>query len=94
MYLKNNFSVSKSEIPFTLPRSDNNIEQENKKLKVSGGVIDLMQKPSALNRFCLTAPILNTLSHEYCKKYDIQHCSERNSHYQLTCSNLKKLCKT
>ena len=80
-YLKGNFSVSKSEIPFTSIGSDHAVEPENKKLKVSGGVIGLTQKPAALNRFCLTALILNALSDEYCKKYDIQHCSKRKSHY-------------
>ena len=64
-YQKDNFSVSKSEIPFTSIGSDHVMEQENKNLNVTGGVIGLTQKSSALNRICLTAPILNALSNEY-----------------------------
>ena len=39
--LKDNFSMSKSEILCTSTGSDHTIEQENKNLKVSGGVIGL-----------------------------------------------------
>ena len=92
-YLKDNFSKSKSEILFTSIGSDHAMEQENKNLKVRGGVIGLTQKPSALYHFCLTVPILNALSDEYCKKCDIQHCSKRKSHYQLTGSHLKRFCE-
>ena len=80
-YLKDNFSVSKSGIPFTSIGSD----------QVSGGVIGLTQKPLALNRFCLTAPILNATSNKYCKRYDTWQCSKRKSHYQLTGSHLNRL---
>ena len=66
-YLKDNFSASKSEIPFTSIGSDHVMKQKHKSLNVSGGAIDLTQKPSTLNPFCLTAPILNELSHECCK---------------------------
>ena len=52
-----------------------------------------MQKSSALNRFCLTAPILNTLFDKYGEKFYPQHCSKRKSHYQLTGSHLKRLCE-
>ena len=53
----------------------------------------MTQKPSALNLFCLTAPILNAVSHEYCRKYEIRRCSERIYHYQLTGSHLNRLCE-
>ena len=68
-YLKDNFSVSKSEIPFTSIESDHAMmKQENKGLKVSSGVIGLMKKSSALNHFLLTAPILNAVFDKFWKK--------------------------
>ena len=53
-YLKDNFSVIKTEIPFMSIGSNHAMEQENKNLKVSGGIIGLTQKSSASNRFCLS----------------------------------------
>ena len=67
-YLKDNFSVSKSGIPFTSIGSD----------QVSGGVIGLTQKPLALNRFCLTAPILNATSNKYCKSMILGNAQREN----------------
>ena len=81
-YLKDNISMSKSEILLMSIGSDHAMEQENRNLEVRVGVIGLT-KPSALDCFCLTAPILNALSNECCKKYDIKYCSKRRSHYHF-----------
>lgn len=48
-YLEQNFAINKSKIPFTSTGSDLAMEQENKKMKVSGGVI------------YLTAQVLNSI---------------------------------
>ena len=90
-YLKGNFSVGKSDIPFTSIGSDHAIEQENKNLKVNGGITGLTQTHSVLTRFCMVAPVLSSLSDEYRLKYDIQHPAKRKTHYQLTGSHLKRL---
>ena len=60
-YLEQNFSVGKSTIPFTSIGSDHAMEQDNKKMKVAGGIIGLTQNKNALNRFCLTAPVMNSI---------------------------------
>ena len=82
-YLKDNFSVSKSQIPFTSIGSYHAMEQQTKDLKVNGGIVGLTQKPSALNRLCLAAPLMNTLSDQYCDKYNIATGTKRTNHYQL-----------
>ena len=91
-YLKENFSAVKSEVPSTSIGSDYALEQENKNLKVNGGITGLTQIPSMLSRFCLFTPVISSLLDDYMKKYDIQHIWKRKSHYQLTRSHLKRLC--
>ena len=41
----------------------------------------------------LTAPILNAVSDEYYRKYDIGYCSKIKPCYQLTVSHLNKICE-
>ena len=48
-YLKENFSVGKSEVLFTSMGSDHAVEQENKNLKVSGRITGLTQMPLTLS---------------------------------------------
>ena len=48
-YLKQNFNISKTSIPFVAIRSDHVMEQENKAMEVLGGVTGLTQQTSALN---------------------------------------------
>ena len=45
------------------------MEQENKTMKVLGGIIGLTQQPDALNRFCLTAPVLSSLGEEFLEPF-------------------------
>ena len=44
------------------------MEQENKTMKVLGGITGLTQQSDALNRFCLTAPILSSLGEEFLER--------------------------
>ena len=66
-----NFSVSKSNIPSTAVGSDHAMEQDNRKMKVAGGVTGLTQNINALNRFCLTAPVMNSVLQQYYENYEI-----------------------
>ena len=89
-YLEKNFAIAKSNIPFTAIGSDHAMEQENKVLKVTGGIKGLTQHASALNRFCLVSPIISSLSEEFCTKQHLNN-EHRKQHYQLsgsTCSRI------
>ena len=88
-YLKENFSVNKSEIPFSSVGSDHALEQENRSLKVTGGVKGLTQEPTALYRYCLSAPSLNDISKAFCKEHKIES-TEQKAHYQLSGSTYTK----
>ena len=89
-YLKENFAIAKSEIPFTAIGSDHAMEQENKVLKVSGGVTGLTQNESALNRFCLASPVLASLYEDFCKRQNIK-TEYRKCHYQLLGSTQSRI---
>lgn len=59
-----NFSVKKSSVPFTSLGVDYALEQENRRLKVLGGLGGLTHRPVALTRFFVVAPELARLSSE------------------------------
>ena len=63
-YLEENYSIIKSKIPFLGICTDHGLEQENKVIKVAGGVIGLTQNQATLNQFCLSAPILSSLTQQ------------------------------
>ena len=80
-YLKDNYSISKSAIPFTSIESDHPMEQDNKKLKVRGRITRITQNTAASHRFCLAAPLLNLISEELFAKVEIRVGGTRNQHY-------------
>ena len=63
------FCVSKSNVKFTSIGSDHGVEQENKRLKVSGGIVGITQQEQALQRFFLAAPVLSALSKDFELKF-------------------------
>ena len=67
------------------------MEQNNKKMKVRGGIIGITQNTPALHCFCLMAPLLNLIFEELFTKFQIRIAGVRNQHYQLTGSHLKRL---
>ena len=82
-YLEQNYSISKTSIPLAAIGSGHAMEQENKAMKVLGGITGLTQQPAALSRFCLTAPILSELSQEFLQRNNVGTYN-RKHHYQLT----------
>ena len=81
-YLEENFCIIKSKIPFVGIGTDHALEQENKVMKVAGGVIGLTQNQAAINRFCLSAPILSSLTQQFLEKNNID-VYNRKHHYEL-----------
>lgn len=90
-YLKENYSVIKTSIPFVGIGSDYAMEQENKNLKISGGIIGITQNQDALNRFCLVGPILNLISTKFEEKQNILREEKSRQHYQLKGAFNKRL---
>ena len=90
-YLKDNFSINKTGIPFCSIGSDHALEQDNKLLKVNGGVVGLTQNPTALHRFCLISPSLASLCSQFLKNSGIIDKSTKLKHYQLVGSINKRI---
>ena len=63
-----NFSIINSKIPSGGTVTVHSLEQENKVMKVSAGLIGLTQNQEVLNRFCLIAPILSSLTYNHLEK--------------------------
>ena len=89
-YLESNYSIAKSPIPFIAIGSDHAMEQENKTMKVLGGIIGLTQQREALNRFCLTVPIFSSLAEEFLERNNISNY-DRQHNYQLTGSACERI---
>ena len=90
-YLKDNFSINKTGIPFCSIGSDHALEQDNKLLKVNGGVVGLTQNPTALHRFCLISSSLAPLCFQFLKNSGTVDKSAKLKHYQLVGSVNKRI---
>ena len=64
-YLKDNFSIIKTDIPFCSIGSDHPLEQNKNLLKVNGGVVGLTQNPTALQDFALHRQVLRLCVHNF-----------------------------
>ena len=90
-YLKDNFSINKTSIPFCSIGSDHALEQDNKLLKVNGRVVGLTQNPKGLHRFCLISPSLASLCSQFLKNSGIIDKSTKLKHFQLVGSINKRI---
>lgn len=60
-----NFTVAKTDVPFTALDPDHAIEQLHRSLKVKGGFIGLTQNDKLLDRFALTIPMLSMFAESF-----------------------------
>eukprot|EP00794_Sanderia_malayensis_P008546 gene8546-9457_t len=73
----------KNQVPFTSIGVDHALEQENRRMKVLGGVKGLTQNHDQLTQFCLIAPELARLSAEIeCVSGMVQ--SSRKKHHEIS----------
>ena len=61
-------------------------------MKVAGGVIGLTQNQAALNRFCLSALILSSLTQQFLEKNNID-VYNRKHHYELPGTSSQRIHK-
>ena len=55
-FMKGNFCVTKGVAGFTSIGPDHGIEQENRELKVIGGIVGITQNEKSLDKYFLIAP--------------------------------------
>ena len=80
-----NFSVSKSDVPFTTIGPDHSIEQENRALKGLGGIKGIANSYQALDEDFLTAAEIGNMIKDFCETFGINDNQNAKSdeHYQL-----------
>lgn len=79
------FSVAKNDLPFTAIGVDHAGEQENKVLKVHGGLRGIANNENARNRFFVAAPIINRLCSELQERHHVP-----KQHHNLIPSQISK----
>ena len=77
------FSVNKSSCAFSAIGGDHGIEQENRSLKVLGGVKGMFLNKAALHGFSLASPELNRICDEFLERNNVMHYG-RKLHYQFS----------
>ncbi len=82
------FSVAKNDLPFTAIGVDHAGEQENKVLKVHGGLRGIANNENARNRFFGGAPMINRLCSELQERHHVP-----KQHHNLNTSQISKQAK-
>ena len=77
------FCVTKSSIPFCSIGPDHGIEQENRTMKVIGGITGITQKKATLDKFFLIVPELARLVNEFGEFNGVSIKQERTKHHDL-----------
>ena len=90
-FLKGNFCVIKNEVPFTSIAPDDALEQENRRLKVHGGVIGITQNENALKCFFLIAPELKRMWMKFEENVGIHHVLNKEKHHELQGTKLQRM---
>ena len=89
-FMNGNFCVTKGCIGFTSIAPDHGIEQENRTLKVIGGIVGITQNDKALDRFFLIAPELSKLLSQFSEQYDLRK-RDREIHHEVTGGKLSRV---
>ena len=87
-----NFSVNKFSVPFSAIGADHGLEQQNRVMKVLGGIKGIANSQTALDEYFMTAGELSLLLDQFSDQYDLCNNSlKRKQHYQLSGSKTKEL---
>ncbi|KAK6182328.1 hypothetical protein SNE40_010039 [Patella caerulea] len=87
---KGNFCVTKGMAGFTSIGPDHGIEQENRELKVIGGIVGITQNEKSLDKYFLIAPELSNLLREK-KTYYTGNNEKRTQHHELAGGKLSRV---
>ena len=86
MFESGNFSVNKSEVPFSAISADHALEQENRVVKVTWGIKGIGNNENVLSDYFLTAAEMGNIVESFCTNFDLddKEARKREEHYQLT----------
>ena len=91
--MKGNFCVTKGAAGFTSITPDRGIEHENRKLKVTRGIVGITQNEKALDRYLLIAPEVAKLVDEFEQQYRMNSDVCRKQYHEITGGKLAKVTK-
>ena len=84
--------LDKTLIPFSAIVVDHAINQENKAVKLLGGIKVIANNPKALDEYFLTVSEMGNTIEDFCKVCNIQNeVQKRTRHYQLTVSKNQRI---
>ena len=87
-----NFSVNKFSVPFSAIGADHGLEQQNRVMKVLGGIKGIANSQTALDEYFMTAEELSLLLDQFSDQYDLRNNSlKRKQHYQLSGSKNQRI---
>ena len=84
-FQEGNFSVNKSNIPFSAIGPDHRIEQENRALKVLGGIKGIANSEDVLNEYFVTVGEIGNMVEKFCETFHVaeNQSRKRDEHDQL-----------
>ena len=88
---RGNFSVNKSSVPLSAIGADHELEQQNRALKVLGGIKGIANSQTALDKFFMTAEEVSLLLDQFADHYHLCNCRNTKEHYQLSGSKNKRI---
>ena len=80
--MEGNFSVQTTKVPHPAIGVDQADEQQNKKLKIQGGLIGMSTKENSRNRYFIISPVISQIVN---KMEEMGNCktSEQTLHHRL-----------
>ena len=88
---RGNFSVNKLSEPFSTIGADHGLEQQNRALKVLGGIKGIANSQTALDEFFMTAGEMSLLRDQFANHYHLRNSRNTKEHYQLPGSKNKRI---
>ena len=89
--MEGNFCVTKGLAAFISTAPDHAIEQENRELKVIGGIVGITQNEKALDKFFLIALVLSKSLDEFAEEYGFGGNHSRKQHHEVTGGKLSRM---
>ena len=74
--------MNKSQVPFCALGTNHALEQENRKMKVLGGICGIANCKNTLENYFLLSPLLGNISEQFCNYFGILQ-DDRSIHYLL-----------
>ena len=93
MMMKSGFCVEKSKVTFTSIGADHGIEQENRSIKVMGGIKGISNSSINLDEYFLSTAEISNIITSFCDKFGISESEacKREDHYQLSGSKNSRI---